>query len=174
MSLPPLPQDPDNSTLGPSPRPAPPSSASNRHLPSPCASAPTSRPVTSLLPVPSLPVVFTPEELARELELVATEGSDDSSDASSEDEAPLITGKKSGEVPSSTAGSNPVKKSDPFHSAKSASGYEDAAVVAENTLATFDAVYPQPDAAGSNRREALVKQVDQLRECAERARNVGH
>ena len=171
MSLPPPPQDPEN-TLGPGLRPAPSSSSSKRHLPSSGASAPTSRPVTSLLPVPSLPVIFTAEELARELELATTEGSDDSSDASSEDEAPL-TRKKSGEVSSSAADNDPVKKSDPFHSAKSASGYEDAALATEKVLATFDKVYSHQDAAGSQRREALVKQVDQLRESAERARNVG-
>lgn len=171
MSLPPPPQDPEN-TLGPGPRPAPSSSSSKRHLPSSGASAPTSRPVTSLLPVPSLPVIFTAEELARELELATTGGSDDSSDASSEDEAPLAR-KKSGEVSSSAADNDPVKKSDPFHSAKSASGYEDAALTTEKVLATFDKVYSHQDAAGSKRREALVKQVDQLRESAERARNVG-
>ena len=160
MSTPPPPQDPDYSALGP--RPAPPSSASSRPLPSPGASAPTSRPVTSLLPAPPLPVVFTPEELARELEGEAKEGSDDSSDASSEDEKPS---------PGSKSESS-ANQSDPFHSAKSATGYEDAAAAAENALSTFDKVYAKPDAAGCKRREALVKQVEQLRENAERAHNV--
>jgi hypothetical protein len=159
--MPPPPQDPDYSTLGP--RPAPPSSASSRPLPSPGASAPTSRPVTSLLPAPPLPVVFTPEELARELEGEAKEGSDDSSDASSEDEKPSPGAKSE----------SSANQSDPFHSAKSATCYADAAAAAENALSTFDKVYAKPDAAGSKRREALVKQVDQLRENAERAHNVG-
>jgi murein tripeptide amidase MpaA len=171
MSLPPPgPQGPESIILEPSPRLASPSFASNRPK-STRPSSVSSRPFSSLLPVPPLPAIFTHEDLARELELLAKdESDDDSSDDSSEGAASPIFAKKVGAT-NSDKSNDPVKLSDPFYSAKSATGFEEAAANAESTLAQFDKISMQAGDSKSKRRDALVQQIDIMRQSAERARN---
>ena len=170
MSHPPPPQGPESIILEPSPRLASPSFASNRPK-STRPSTVSSRPVTSIPPVSPLPTIFTHEDLARELESLAKdESDDDSSDDSSEGaESPIFV--KKGGAANGDKSSDPVKLSDPFYSAKSAAGFEEAVANAESTLAQFDKISKQVGDYKEERRDALLQQIDIMRQSAEKARN---
>ncbi len=147
-----------------------PSNRPKSQLRSSCSNAGDSRPGTSLQMAKPLPVIFTPDDLMREIRLLANENSDDSSDDDSfEGEALETAAKNMGSpiIKAANASSDPVRKSDPFYSAKSVSGYEEDALAAEKKMETL----LQLGNVDSNRRDALLKQIELLRQSADRARD---
>jgi hypothetical protein len=114
-------------------------------------------------------VIFTPEDLERELEDPTNDTDKSSDDDPFEDEVSETAAKSKSSplIRAANASSDPVKKSDPFYSAKSVSGYEEDALAAEKKMATL----LQLGNIDGSRRDALLKQIEHLRESADRARD---